>query len=351
MLYVLALAAAIVLLGRVTGAPWSARFYMLGLLYVAVVAAHLVLPDGHPLREATGGGPAPWLILGGFAGLALAYRAVLQRVRARAAGAEAARAASDPAPMGGPFSGDELERYARHITLPDIGGTGQRKLKSARVLVIGAGGLGSPVLLYLAAAGLGRIGVIDDDRVTLSNLQRQVIHTDARQDMPKVFSAAEAIGALNPFVEVRPYHRRLTPEIAEELFSEYDLIVDGTDTYDTRMLVNRSAVAAGKPVVAGAISAWEGQVTIYDPAGGAPCMACIFPEAPAPGLAATCAETGVIGALPGVVGTMMALETVKEITGAGQGLRGRMLIFDALHADARDIAVGRRADCPVCGQV
>jgi molybdopterin/thiamine biosynthesis adenylyltransferase len=185
--------------------------------------------------------------------------------------------------------------------------------------------------------------------VSLSNLQRQVIHTDDRQGMPKVFSAQKAVAALNPHVDLRPYNRMLTPEIAETLFAEHDLILDGTDAFATRAMVNAAAVAVGRPVIAGAISAWEGQVTIYDPAGGAPCMACVFPKAPAPGLSATCAETGVIGALPGVIGSVMALEAVKEITGAGKTLRGRMMIHDALHAETREIAVARRADCPVCG--
>ncbi|MCU4654420.1 HesA/MoeB/ThiF family protein [Roseibacterium sp. SDUM158016] len=350
MLFVLFLAAALWGLGHLMGAPRAARINMLGLLYVAVLALQVVLPEGHPARELTGGSPALWLILGGFVALVLLYRFGLARLRGRAEEAEAARAPEAPG-EGAPFSGPELERYARHITLPDIGGAGQLALKRAGVLVVGAGGLGSPALLYLAAAGVGRIGVIDPDIVAVSNLQRQVIHTDDRIDMPKVFSAEQAMRALNPHVEVRPYNRALTEQIAEDLFAEYDLILDGTDSYVTRALVNRAAVAAGRPVIAGAISAWEGQVTLYDPASGAPCMACVFPEPPAPGLAATCAETGVIGALPGVVGAMMALEAVKHLTGAGEGLRGRMLIYDALHAETRIIRVQRRADCPVCGGV
>jgi molybdopterin/thiamine biosynthesis adenylyltransferase len=351
MLFVLFLAAVLWGVGHVMKAPVQARLYMLGLLYLAVLAVQIVLPAGHPLREATGGSPALWLIFGGFVALIVAYRAVLGRIRNRAEAVEAGRAAAAPVVAKGPFSDEELERYARHITLPEIGGAGQRALKEAAVLVIGAGGLGSPALLYLAAAGVGRIGVIDADVVSLSNLHRQVIHTDAGQGMPKVFSAQRAIAALNPRIDLRPYNRMLTPEIAETLFADYDLILDGTDAFGTRAMVNAAAVAAGRPVIAGAISAWEGQVTLYDPAGGAPCMACIFPEAPAPGLAATCAETGVIGALPGVVGSMMALEAVKEITRAGLGLRGRMVIHDALHAETRVIAVNRRADCPVCGSI
>ncbi len=350
MLFVLLMAAALWGVGHLMKAPIQARLYMLGLLYVAVLAALLVLPDGHSLRATLGGSLGEWLLLGVVLVMAVAYRTILVRLRGRAEALEAARDADEPPPQG-PFSDAEIERYARHITLPDIGGAGQVALKQASVLVVGAGGLGSPALLYLAAAGVGRIGVIDHDAVSLSNLQRQIAHVDARIDMPKVFSAQAAIVAINPHIEVRPYHRELTEDVAETLFAEFDLILDGTDSYAVRDLVNRAAIALGRPVIAGAISAWEGQLTLYDPAGGAPCMACVFPEAPAPGLSATCAETGVIGALPGVVGSMMALEAIKEITGAGQSLRGRMLIYDALHADTRQINVQRRADCAVCGEV
>jgi len=349
MLFVLLMAGVLWGIGHLMGAPKQARLYMIGLLYVAVLAVQIIFPAGHPLREMTGGSADPWLILGGGVALVLAYRVLLGRLRGRAASLEAEREATLPSRASGPFTDEELERYARHITLPDIGGGGQLALKQAKVLVVGAGGLGAPVLLYLAAAGVGRIGVIDADEVSLSNLQRQVIHRDADQGMPKVFSAQRAIADLNPNVEVRPYNRALTADIATELFAEYDLIIDGTDSFETRAMVNAGVVAAGRPVLAGAIAAWEGQVTLYDPAGGAPCMACVFPQAPAPGMAATCAETGVIGALPGVIGSMMALEAVKELTGTGAGLRGRMLIYDALHAETRIISVKRVADCPVCG--
>lgn len=345
---VLAMAAALWGVGWLMGAPVRARLVMLLLLYVAVLLVQVALPEVHPLRVGTGGSPAPWLMLGGAVALVLAYREGLRRLRARAEAVEDAREADAPKPAG-TFSGEELERYARHITLREVGGPGQKKLKQAKVLVVGAGGLGSPVLLYLAAAGVGRIGIIDHDEVDLSNLQRQIIHTDQSQGMPKVFSARERMLALNPHVDVRPYHRELTAEIAEDLFAEYDLIVDGTDSWSIRALINRAAIATGKPVVSGAISAWEGQVTIYDPANGAPCMACVFPEAPAPGMAATCSETGVIGALPGVIGAMMAGEVVKLIAGAGAPLRGRMLIYDALYAETRLITMTRNENCPVCG--
>jgi molybdopterin/thiamine biosynthesis adenylyltransferase len=233
--------------------------------------------------------------------------------------------------------------------LREIGGTGQKRLKAARVLVIGAGGLGSPALLYLAAAGVGTIGVIDDDAVDLSNLQRQIAHTDARIGTPKVFSAEAAMTARNPFVTVRPYHRRLTAEIAEELFADYDLILDGTDSLSTRRAANAAAVKLGKPLLSAAITQWEGQISLYHPAAGGPCYACVFPEDPAPGLVPTCAEAGVAGPLPGVLGAMLAVEAVKWIAGAGEPLLGRMLIYDALYGETRAIALKRREGCPVCG--
>jgi molybdopterin/thiamine biosynthesis adenylyltransferase len=204
-------------------------------------------------------------------------------------------------------------------------------------------------LQYLAAAGVGTIGVIDDDIVENANLQRQVIHRDQDIGMPKVFSAQAAMVAQNPYADVRPYHRRLTEDVAADLFAEYDMVLDGTDNFETRFLANRVAVAQGKPLISGALSQWEGQISVFDPAQGAPCYQCIFPEAPADGLAPSCAEAGVIGPLPGVIGSMMAVETIKVVTGAGQALFGEMLIYDALWGETRKIALKRRMDCPVCG--
>ena len=212
----------------------------------------------------------------------------------------------------------ELNRYARHIVLRELGGGGQRKLKEAKVLVIGAGGLGSPALLYLAAAGVGTIGVIDDDSVDGSNLQRQIIHRDQDIDTPKVFSAQAAMQALNPFVTVKPYHRRLTADLAAKLFAEYDLILDGSDNFDTRYLANRAAVATGKPLISGAITQWEGQISLYHPASGAPCFECLFPSRPAEGLAPSCAEAGVIAPLPGIIGSSDGcLNRSRKSHGAG----------------------------------
>lgn len=346
MLLVLVMAGALWGIGAALGTPRRLRWGMIAGLWGAVVLAQLVLPAGHAIRVATGGSPALWLMLGGAVAIGMVYRAGLRRLRLQAQAKQDAAAAPARKSL---FSDAELSRYARHIVLREIGGPGQKALKEARVLVIGAGGLGSPVLLYLAAAGVGTIGVIDDDKVDSSNLQRQVIHRDADCGLPKVQSAMAAMQAQNPSVVVRPYQRRLTAEIVADLFAEYDLILDGTDNFDTRYLVNATAAAQGKPLISGALSQWEGQLSVFDPARGTPCYQCIFPEAPARGLAPSCAEAGVLGPLPGVVGAMMAVEAIKIITGAGQALRGEMLIYDALYGESRRIGLNRRADCPICG--
>ncbi|WP_456386754.1 HesA/MoeB/ThiF family protein [Profundibacter sp.] len=344
--FVLALMVGFWGLGAIFKVAKAKRRVLIGMTYGAVLLAHLVLPLDAPIRLATGGSVRPWLILGGIAAVVVAYRAVLRQLRAKAQSKVAEMSENAPKPT---FTNVELDRYARHIMLREIGGVGQKKLKNARVLVIGAGGLGSPVLLYLAAAGVGTIGVVDDDVVDNSNLQRQVIHRDADIGMPKVFSAQAAMLAQNPKVEVHPYQRRLDADNAADLFADYDLVLDGTDNFETRYLVNRTCVALGLPLIAGALTQWEGQISTYDPVGGAPCYQCIFPKVPAAGLAPSCAEAGVVGPLPGVIGAMMALEVVKEITGAGEGMRAQMLIYDALYAETRKIRLKARADCPVCG--
>ncbi len=345
MLLVLILAAGLWGVGYLAGASRTARIVSVAALLFGVIIAHLVLPDGNPLRQATGGSAAMWLILGGCALLVLLYAKGLKALRNRAEQAPA----EQPTKPSDQFTETELERYARHIVLRELGGPGQKRLKKARVLVIGAGGLGAPALQYLAAAGVGTIGVIDDDVVENANLQRQVIHRDPDIGMPKVFSAQQAMEAQNPNVVVLPYHRRLTEDIAVDLFEDFDLILDGTDNFETRYLANRTAVAARKPLISGALSQWEGQLSVFDPATDGPCYQCIFPEAPAAGLAPSCAEAGVIGPLPGVVGSMMAVEAIKVITGAGQALRGEMLIYDALYGESRKITLSRRSDCPICG--
>ncbi|GAA6187970.1 molybdopterin-synthase adenylyltransferase MoeB [Litorivita sp. NS0012-18] len=342
MITVIAMAGALWGIGALMGAPRSLRWGMIAALWAAVVLMHLVLPQGAALRMQTGGSVAPWLLLGGFGVLVAGYGRVIAALKARARGADT-DAVDKPL-----FSQTELERYARHIVLRELGGQGQRALKEARVLVIGAGGLGSPALMYLAAAGVGTIGVIDADVVENSNLQRQVIHPDANIDMPKVFSAQRAMQAQNPFITVRPYQRRFDEGFAETL-GEYDLILDGTDNFETRYAANRMAVAAGIPLISGALSQWEGQLSVFDPQSGGPCYQCIFPEAPAAGLAPSCAEAGVAAPLPGVIGAMMAMEAVKVITGAGSALRAQMLIYDALYGESRKIALKPCGDCPVCG--
>ncbi|MEL7301940.1 MAG: HesA/MoeB/ThiF family protein [Pseudomonadota bacterium] len=347
MIVVFSMAATLWLIGAAMKTPHQARWIMIGLLFLAVLAIHIVLPDGHPLREGTGGSAALWLILAGLGGVAFLYSRGLKYLRTMAQ--PEPETPFEAVERAGAMSEVELERYSRHIVLREIGGPGQTKLKRAKVLVVGAGGLGSPVLQYLAAAGVGVIGVIDDDTVEHTNLQRQVIHRDANTGAQKTRSVEETLAAQNPYVEVRPYTRRLTESIAADLFDDYDLIVDAVDNQDTRRLISRTAHALGLPVVHGAISQWEGQVAVWDTAFKGPCYDCVFPEDPAAGQAPSCAEAGVAGPLPGVIGTLMATEALKRITGAGTPLIGTMLIYDALDAEPRKIKIKRREDCPTCG--
>ena len=342
MIMVGAMAAALWGIGIAMNVPHAVRWNMMAILLGGVMIVHVILPDGHPLRLATGGDARLWGLLIAFGFLVWGYRKILASLRARVVQNETPAMKSDS------FSTSELDRYARHIILREVGGPGQKALRDARVLVVGAGGLGAPALQYLAAAGVGTIGVIDGDVVENANLQRQVIHLDRNIGMPKVHSAAEAMTAQNPFITVRPYHRRLEADIAADLFADYDLVLDGTDNFATRYLVNETAVQTQTPLIAAALTQWEGQISLYDPAHGTPCYACVFPVAPDPSLVPSCAEAGVIGPLPGVIGAMMAVEAVKQITGAGEGLAGRLLIYDALYAQVRTIGVKPRADCAVC---
>ena len=331
-------------IGAAMGAPRRARWTMIGILMAGVLLIQFTLPDGHPLRAATGAEPAFWLLILAFGGVVWLYRQGLGWMRSKS------QPVAEPAPApNAAFSEAELNRYARQIVLREIGGPGQKALRNAKVLVIGAGGLGSPALQYLAACGVGTIGVVDDDLVEGANLARQVIHADAMIGQPKVFSAAAAMTSQNPFVTVKPYHRRLTEDVAGDLVADYDIVLDGTDNFDSRYLINRTCVALGKPLVAAALTQWEGQISVYDPAQGAPCYACVFPQSPDPSLVPSCAEAGVLGPLPGVVGAMMAVETVKLLTGAGDSLRRRLMIYDALYAENRVIKISRQPDCAVCG--
>lgn len=331
-------------LGIAFAVPHRSRWIMIGVLLLGVILLQLVLPALHPVRLALGGSAAPWVLVIAIGSVVWLYRRGLRKLRKQVE--EMREDVQGDAPL---FSQTELNRYARHIVMREMGGPGQKALKEAKVLVVGAGGLGAPVLQYLAAAGVGTIGVVDDDVVDNANLQRQVIHRDSDIGMPKVFSAKAAMEAQNPFVTVRPYERRLTDEIAADLIAEYDLVLDGCDNFETRYLVNRTCVSLKKPLVSGALTQWEGQLSVFDPANDAPCYQCIFPQAPAPELAPSCAEAGVIGPLPGVVGSMMAVEAIKVTTGAGAPLRGEMVIYDALYGESRKIMLERRADCPICG--
>src|SRR4051794_40071796 len=227
------------------------------------------------------------------------------------------------------FSNDEIARYSRHLIMPEVALEGQKKLKAAKVLCIGAGGLGSPLALYLAAAGVGRMGIVDFDVVDFTNLQRQIIHSTANVGRPKLDSAKERIAEINPFVQVDTYEEALTSENALDLLRDYDIIVDGTDNFPTRYLVNDACVLLGKPNVYGSIFRFEGQATVFYAKEG-PCYRCLYPEPPPPGLVPSCAEGGVLGVLPGIIGVMQAIETVKLILGKGEPLIGRLVLFDAL---------------------
>jgi adenylyltransferase/sulfurtransferase len=242
----------------------------------------------------------------------------------------------------------ELSRYARHLSLPEIGKEGQILLKGARVLVVGAGGLGSPLALYLAAAGIGTLGLVDFDDVDETNLQRQILHGTKDVGRPKLDSARDRLADVNPNVTVVTYPVRLDSENAMEIIADYDVVVDGTDNFPTRYLVNDACVLSGKPNVYGSIFRWEGQVSVFGLAGG-PCYRCLFREPPPPGLVPNCAEAGVLGVLPGVIGSLQALEVIKIVLGTGKTLSGRLLIFDALELSWREVALRRNPDCPVCG--
>jgi molybdopterin/thiamine biosynthesis adenylyltransferase len=242
------------------------------------------------------------------------------------------------------FSQSEVERYARHLVLREVGGPGQQALKSARVLIVGAGGLGAPAALYLAAAGVGRLRIIDPDAVELSNLQRQVLFETDDVGVAKVEAAARRLAALNPNVAVEPLRERLTAENAARVVADCDLVLDGTDNFETRLIVNAACVKTSIPLVSGAIGRWTGQIGVFS---GRPCYRCLVPEIPPD--AETCSAVGVIGALAGVIGAMMALEAIKLVAGAGEALAGRLLVYDALSAETRTVRLAADPACAVCG--
>jgi adenylyltransferase/sulfurtransferase len=250
------------------------------------------------------------------------------------------------------FREDQIERYARHIVLREIGGTGQAKLLQSKVLVVGAGGLGSPLLMYLAAAGVGTLGVVDDDRVSLSNLQRQIIHASDRLGDPKTESAAKTLAAINPDVDVIAHAERLEAGNALDLIAGYDLVADGSDNFATRFLVNDACFIAGKTLVSAALLRFDGQLSVFKAheGGDNPCYRCIYREAPPDGMIPTCAEGGVLGALAGAMGSMQATEVVKELLGIGESLSGSLLIHDALSTTFRKVRVRPDPACPLCGE-
>src|SRR5438309_2939812 len=247
------------------------------------------------------------------------------------------------------LSNEEVLRYSRHLIMPEVGMQGQQKLKAARVLCIGTGGLGSPLALYLTAAGVGTLGIVDYDVVDYTNLQRQIIHTTADVGRKKLDSAADKLKAINPFLNLRTFDTKLTSANALELFREFDIVADGTDNFPTRYLVNDACVLTGKPNIYGSIFRFEGQASVFATEEG-PCYRCLYPEPPPPGLVPSCAEGGVLGVLPGIVGSIQAMETIKLVLGRGDSLAGRLLLFDALAMKFRELKLRKNPNCPMCGE-
>jgi thiazole biosynthesis adenylyltransferase ThiF len=250
------------------------------------------------------------------------------------------------------FTEEQIKRYARHIILPEVGGKGQEKLLNSKVLVIGAGGLGSPAILYLAAAGVGTIGIVDFDVVDLSNLQRQIIHNTERVGTPKVESARRTVEMLNPDVKVITYNTRISKENIMDIIKDYDVVLDGTDNFPTRFLINDACYFAGKPLVSAAMLRFEGQVSVFDfrIKEQSPCYRCLFPEPPPPGLVPSCQEAGILGSIGGIMGCIQATEAMKLILGIGEPLVGKLLIMDALSMDFRKVKLRKDPNCPLCGE-
>lgn len=247
------------------------------------------------------------------------------------------------------LSPEELKRYSRHLLIPEVGYEGQQRLKAASVLIVGSGGLGSPVALYLAAAGVGRLGIVDYDVVDVSNLQRQVLHSTATVGESKVVSARESILRINPLIEVNAMHEVFCSANAEKIAAGYDVLVDGTDNFPTRYLLNDLAVMTGRPYIYGSIFRFEGQASVFDARKG-PCYRCLFPEPPPPGLTPSCAEGGVFGVLPGIIGCIQATEVIKALLGIGESLVGKLLLFDALEMNFQTIQLRKNPNCKVCGK-
>ena len=247
------------------------------------------------------------------------------------------------------FTDEQIERYSRHIILPEVGGSGQQKMLDARILLLGAGGLGSPAAYYLAAAGIGNLGIVDFDQVDLSNLQRQIIHSTERIGMLKTESAKKTIQALNPDVNVTLYNEKMDSNNIMSLIKDYDYVVDGSDNFPTRYLVNDACVMKNKTLIHGSIYRFEGQVTVFKPGDG-PCYRCLYPEPPPPGMVPNCQEGGVLGVLAGVIGNLQVVEVLKLILGIGKPLVGKLLIYDALNTEFRNLRLRRDVNCPMCGE-
>ena len=247
------------------------------------------------------------------------------------------------------FTDEQIERYSRHIILPEVGGVGQQKMLAAKVLLLGAGGLGSPAAFYLAAAGIGNLGIVDFDRVDLSNLQRQIIHSTERIGLLKTESAKKTIEALNPDVNVTLYNEKLDSKNIIEIITNYDYIIDGSDNFPTRYLVNDACVIKNKTLIHGSIYRFEGQVTVFKPGDG-PCYRCLYPEPPPPGMAPSCQEGGVLGVLAGVIGNLQVVETLKLVLGIGKPLIGKLLLYDALNANFRNLRLRKDDNCSICGE-
>ncbi|MEN3033396.1 MAG: molybdopterin-synthase adenylyltransferase MoeB [Aquificaceae bacterium] len=248
------------------------------------------------------------------------------------------------------FSEEQIRRYARHIILPEVGASGQRKLLDSKVLVIGAGGLGSPSIMYLAAAGVGTIGILDFDKVDISNLQRQIIHTSERVGMSKVKSAAKTVRALNPDVNIVEHEVLINSSNALDIIKDYDIVLDGTDNFPARFLINDACYFLKKPLVSAAMLRFEGQLTIFDMSESSPCYRCLYPEPPPPGLVPSCQEAGILGSIGGVMGALQASEAIKFLLGIGESLVGKLLVYDALGSEFKKLKLRKDPSCPLCSQ-
>ena len=310
--------------------------------YIFIFLTIFFLPENNPVRLTLGVSLNEWISISFVFLVILGYIVVLKKIKTR----NIVKYSSNSSKKN--MSDVEIERYARHLVLKDIGGQGQQRLRNAKVLVVGAGGLGNPVSMYLAGAGIGTIGIIDNDVVSLSNLQRQILYREHDVGKSKVFATQKNILEINPHIQIKPYNRLLDSRNAQKLISEYDIIIDGSDNLKTRHLVNFACVKEKKPLISGAISQWEGQISLFDPSKNYPCYSCIFPESDKENLTRSCADVGVLSSLPGVIGSLMAVEAIKEITAVGDSLRGKLFLYDAMSCKTIKIQAERNKNCKVC---